>query len=110
MLEHLNFFSKVISEFLPVDVNIEVEDKALILPSSLPQSCDHIVTIMLYGKETLILKEITSTLLCNEIRKRPNHEKQEGSDLVVTRRKGRGERKKFELIEGMSLLSHRRFL
>jgi hypothetical protein len=42
----------------------------LILLSSLPESYDHIVTTMLYSKETLNL-EITSTLLSNEIRKMP---------------------------------------
>jgi len=49
---------------------------------------------MLYGKETLILKEVTSTLLSNEIRKRPNQEEQTGFGLVVMRRKGKGEGKK----------------
>jgi len=76
MLEHLNFFNKVISELQPVDVKIDEEDKALILFSSLPESYDHIVITMLYGKETLILEEATSTLLSNEIRKRPNQEEQ----------------------------------
>jgi len=74
VLEHLNFFNKVINELLPVDVKIDKEDKALILLSSLSQSYDHIVTTMLYGKKTLILKEVTSTLLSNEISKRPNQE------------------------------------
>ena len=73
MFEHSKFFNKVISEFLAVDVKIDEEDKALILLSSLPQSYDHIITTMLYAKETLIL-EVTSTLLSNEIRKRPNQE------------------------------------
>jgi len=31
VLEHLNFFNKVISELLTVDVKIDEEDKALIL-------------------------------------------------------------------------------
>jgi len=35
----------------------------LILLSSLPESYDHMVTTMLYSKETLILKEVLSTLL-----------------------------------------------
>jgi len=70
MLEHLNFFNKVISEILAVDVKIDKEDKALILLSSLPESYDHIITTMFYGKETLILEEVTSTLLTSEIRKR----------------------------------------
>ena len=69
MLEHLNFFNKVINELLTTDVKIDEEDKALILLSLLPESYDHIVTTMFYGKETLILEQVTSTLLFNEIRK-----------------------------------------
>jgi len=63
VLEHLNFFNKVISKLLVVDVKIDEEDKALILLNLLPESYDHIVTTMLYGKETLILEEVTSTLI-----------------------------------------------
>ena len=73
VFEHLNFFNKVISELLHIDVNID-EDKALILLSSLSESYDHIVTAKLYCKETLIFEEVPSTLLSNEIRKRPNQE------------------------------------
>ena len=67
-------FHKVINELLAVDVMIVEEDKMLILLSSLTESYDHIITTMLYGKETLFLEEITSTLLYNEIRKMPNQE------------------------------------
>ena len=35
MLEHLNFFNKIISELLTIDVKIDEEDKALILLHSL---------------------------------------------------------------------------
>jgi len=62
-LEHLNFFNKVINELLTVDVKINEEDKVLILLSSLLQSYDHIVTTILYGKETLLSEEVTSTLI-----------------------------------------------
>jgi len=48
---------------------------------------------MLYSKETLILEDVTSTLLSNEIRKISNQEEQTGSDLVVTERKGRKRKK-----------------
>jgi len=58
----LNFFNKVISKLLAVDVKINEEDKALKLLSSLPQSYDYIITTILYGKETFILEEVTSTL------------------------------------------------
>ena len=57
VLEHLNFFNKIISEFLTVDVKIDEEDKALVLLSLLPQSYDHIVTNMLCGKKNSYLGE-----------------------------------------------------
>jgi len=84
VLEHPNFFNKVISELLAVDVKIDEEEKALILLSSLSESYDHIITIILYGKKTLILEEVMSTLLSNEIRKRSNQEEQTELDLLVT--------------------------
>ena len=55
VLEYLNFFNKVINELLTVDIKINEEDKTLILLSSLPESYDHNVTIIFYGKKTLIL-------------------------------------------------------
>ena len=79
VLEHLNFFNKVISELLAVDVMIDEEDKTLILLSSLSEIYDHIVTTILYGKKTLILEEIMSTLLSNEIRKKT---KSRGADRI----------------------------
>ena len=89
VLEHLNFFNNVISDLLAVDVKINEEDKTLILLSSLPESYDHIVTTMLYGTKTLILEEVTLTLLSNKIRKR--QEEQTRSGLVA--REGKEEEK-----------------
>ena len=57
------------------------------------------------------MEEVASTLLSNEIRKRPNQEEQEGSSLVVMGRKGRGEgRKGLGSSKGVSLLSQERSL
>ena len=52
VLEHLNFFNKIISELIAADVKIDEEDKSLILLSSLPESYDHIVTTMLYANDS----------------------------------------------------------
>ena len=45
------------------DINYEDEDKALLLLASLSTSFDHLVTTWMYGKETIVLKEVTSALL-----------------------------------------------
>jgi len=60
---------------------------------------------MLYGKETRILEDVMSTLLSNEIRKRPDQEEQKGSGLMVTGRKGKREGKKGSGSSKASLLS-----
>ena len=44
VLEHLNFFNKVISELLTVDIKIDEEVKSLILLCSFTQSYDYIIT------------------------------------------------------------------
>jgi len=51
VLEHLNFFNKIINELLVVNIKINKEDKALMLLSLLSQSYDHITTIMLYVRK-----------------------------------------------------------
>jgi len=110
MLEHLNFFNKVISELLAVDIKIDREDKASILLSSLPQLYDYIITTMLYHKKTPILEEVTSTLLSNEIRKKI---KSRGADKIEFGghgRKRKRRKEKFGLVKGVSLLSQGRSL
>ena len=57
---------------------------------------------MLYSKETFILEEVTSILLSNEIRKRPNQEEQTGSGLVVTGRKKKEKEERSKLIKGVN--------
>ena len=61
-MEHLNFFNKII-ELLDVDMNIDEDDKAFILLSSLPESYNHIVATI------FILEEVTTNLLSNETKK-----------------------------------------
>jgi len=63
LLEHLNFFIKVISEFVAIDVKINEEDKKLILLSSLSQSYDHIITTMLYGKNSHLGRGYDNSLI-----------------------------------------------
>ena|SRR5436190_21948724 len=64
-------------------VKIEDEDKALILLSSLPYEYEHLVTTLLYGKDTIELEDVTATLLSDEIRKRPSGDESQADGLVV---------------------------
>ena len=66
---------------------------------------------MLYGKKTLILEEVTSTLLSNDIRKKT---KSRGAERIEFDGHGKERKKrrkeKSGLIENMSLLSQERSL
>ncbi|KAK8951459.1 hypothetical protein KSP39_PZI004612 [Platanthera zijinensis] len=78
LLEHMNAFNKLISQLRSMDVKVEEEDQALILLSSLPKSYDHLVTTILYGKDTLKMEEVMTTLLSNETRSKPDPSTSEG--------------------------------
>ena len=45
------------------DIKLEDEDKAMMLLTSLSASYEHLVTTLLYGKETLELEEVLGALL-----------------------------------------------
>src|SRR3954467_14251915 len=92
ILQHMNAFNKIVSNLLALEVKLEEEDKALILLSSLLPSYDHLITTILYGKETLELEDVRVMLVKNELMKRTNL-MQEGSGLVVGSTKSMGHKK-----------------
>ena len=54
ILQHLNAFNRILSDFLALEVKLK-EDKAILLFSSLPSSYDYLATTIMYGKKTLEL-------------------------------------------------------
>ena len=95
LLEHLNAFNMLITQLSNFGVNLEKEDKAILLLASLPTSFNHLVTTLMYGKETLELEEVTSALLSHSKMKQDGDDSQ-GDGLVVhsksnhSRNKSRG--------------------
>jgi len=47
-----------LSDLLAMEVKLEEEDKALLLLSSLPPSCDHLATTIMCENETLELEDV----------------------------------------------------
>lgn len=75
VIEHMNVFNGIVDQLEKVDVKLGEEDKALILLTSLPESFDHLVTTILYGKDTLKMEEVQSALLSNAGRKNQDGDK-----------------------------------
>ena len=63
LLEHLSTFNMLNTQLSSFGVNYEDKDKALILLASLPTHFDHLVTTLMYWKETVVLDKVTSALL-----------------------------------------------
>ena len=63
-------------------MNYEDEDKALLLLASLPTSFDHLVTMLIYEKETIVLEEVTSALLSHMKMKQDGNGSQDDGLIV----------------------------
>ena len=81
LLEHFNTFNMLNTQLLSFGVNYEDEDKALLLLVSLP-TFDHLVTTLMYGKETIVLEEVTSALL-SHIKMKQDGEGSQADELIV---------------------------
>ncbi|GMG99699.1 hypothetical protein Nepgr_001539 [Nepenthes gracilis] len=63
-------FKKHLDEFNRLVTHMSALDEKLMLLASLPASFDHIITTLLFGKDTLKLGKIITSLLLNESRRR----------------------------------------
>lgn len=77
MSENINEFNMIITQLWGLEVKIQEEDKALMFLSSFPPLYEHLVTPLIYWKDTLEIKEVTATLLSSKIRKTGNEKSQD---------------------------------
>ncbi|GKB02940.1 hypothetical protein Tco_0831029, partial [Tanacetum coccineum] len=68
--EHIDEFNKLVGDLANIDVKIDDEDQALMLLTSLPSSYDNFVETLFYGRETLTLEDVLSSLNSRELKKR----------------------------------------
>ncbi|GKB85646.1 hypothetical protein Tco_0957918 [Tanacetum coccineum] len=81
---HIDEFNKLILNLANIDVESEDEDRALMLLTSLPSSYENFVKTLLYGRQSLTMKDVLETLNSRELKKR-NEGTQEvtGDELYV---------------------------
>nr|GFA65090.1 retrovirus-related Pol polyprotein from transposon TNT 1-94 [Tanacetum cinerariifolium] len=83
--EHIDEFNKIVLDL----ANIEDEDLALLLLTSLPASYEHFMDTLLYGREALTLEDVMATLNSKEIKERSKANGDNGEGLYVRGRTGR---------------------
>ena len=80
MSKHLNDYNKIIVDLPNLEVDITSEYKALLLLNSLPDTYDHLITTLLYGKDEIMFDDVLNALNNNEYRKR---DKQAQRDMMT---------------------------
>lgn len=70
--KHLYEFNKIIMDKRNIDIKFEEENQALIALCSLPMSFDNFVNSILYGRDTISLIDVKSTLNSKEMRTKFN--------------------------------------
>ncbi|GJY59159.1 retrovirus-related pol polyprotein from transposon TNT 1-94 [Tanacetum coccineum] len=80
--EHIDEFNKLVGDLANINVEIDDEDHILMLLTSLPSSYDNFVETLLYGRESLTLEDVLSSLNSRELKKR-TYAKDDGDGLYV---------------------------
>ncbi|GJY23881.1 retrovirus-related pol polyprotein from transposon TNT 1-94 [Tanacetum coccineum] len=97
--EHIDEFNKIILDLENIKVKFEDEDLALLLLTSLPESYEHFVDTLIYGREALTLEDVIATLNSKEIEERSKAKGDDGEGLYV---RGRTDRKDSRQSRGKS--------
>ena len=82
LLEHFNTFNMLNTQLSSFGVHYKDEDKALLLLALLPTHFDHLVTTLMYGKETVVLDEVTSAFL-SHVKMKQDGDSSQADELVV---------------------------
>ena len=89
LMDHMNTFNGILDQLQKVGVDIEEEDKALLLLTSVSDSYESVVTTLLYGKDTLEFENVQSSLLDHEKQRKANQDVTQEAALIA-----RGENKR----------------
>lgn len=84
---YINVFKKIILDLEDINVKINDEDKTIILLFSLPNSYEHLVDTLIYGRQTITMVDVKETLSSKDVTKR---ESREAKGLMA---RGRSEKK-----------------
>ncbi|GKC43508.1 putative reverse transcriptase domain-containing protein, partial [Tanacetum coccineum] len=96
--DHIDEFNKLIFDLANIDIEIEDEDWALMILMSLTSSYENFVGTLLYGRESLTIENVLTTLNSKELKKRTEGIKEENGDGS------------FDVIIGMDWLAYHRAL
>jgi len=82
--EHINNYTKLLVNLVNVDVEIEEEDKVVILLNSLPdEEYEIFVLTLINGKQTLNYSDVSAALVNYEVRRRDKQSSSKSDSVSV---------------------------
>nr|GEV05428.1 retrovirus-related Pol polyprotein from transposon TNT 1-94 [Tanacetum cinerariifolium] len=91
--EHIDEFNKLVGDLAAIDTTILDKDQALLLLTYLPSSYDNFVKTLLYGRDTLKLKDVLTTLSSRKLQKMTKAKGDGGEGLYVRGKSGQKDMK-----------------
>ena len=93
--EHINNFTKFLTDLVNVDMKIEEEDKTLILLNSLPEEeYEAFILTLINGKQTLNYSDVSDDLVNYEVRRKDKQSSSNGISAEALMVRGRGSNRK----------------
>nr|GEY94933.1 zinc finger, CCHC-type [Tanacetum cinerariifolium] len=89
--DHIDEFSKLILDLANIDIEIEDEDQALMLLTSLPSAYENFVETLLYERESLIIEDVLATLNSRELKNGTEGTQEAAGDGLYVRGRGSSE-------------------
>ena len=83
VMKHINIFNALINDLNWIDVQISEEDQALLLLASLPDSYEHFITTLMFGKSTLKFNEVVQDIISHVTMKKSDNNFTSGFALNV---------------------------
>ncbi|VFQ86382.1 unnamed protein product [Cuscuta campestris] len=88
--DHINMFNQLVCQLMNADDKIKDEEQALLLLASLPKSYKPLVQMLLVGRTTLTVDEVTAALCESERMMRNDTNNTRGDHILVARERGLG--------------------
>ncbi|KAL8480589.1 hypothetical protein ACS0TY_027220 [Phlomoides rotata] len=97
ILKQVDDFNKLLDDLQNIEVQLDEEDKALLLLSSLPKSFDHFKDTLLFGsRDTITLEQVQSALKCKDLQKATATGSSQGNAESLHIKKGSTSRNQFK--------------
>ncbi|KAL8503329.1 hypothetical protein ACS0TY_022168 [Phlomoides rotata] len=97
ILKQVGEFNKLLDDFQNIEVQLDEEDNALLLLSSLPKSLDNFKDTLLFGsRDTITLDQVEAALKCKDLQKATVNGSSQGNAESLHIKKGSTARSQFK--------------